>query len=947
MLGALGLLPLWGVPARAATSVTLTPIASSVPTPIGLDHYEPAGKVVMSVNYPSGEPNNFELVAQDGSRTPFSNLHGFTEEVKIGAVRKGICQGGFGAGDFFTGNGVPGQIARVTANGAVVQNPWVILPGETGLIRGGLFQDRFCAFGGDLIVATADDRTDDGSPLAGAVWRVTSTGLSQLLWRNPSPRPHLEGVTTVPNDPKYGPWAGKILVGAEDDRCVYTVDALGVATCFGLFEQNPDLRVSPEDIDIVPPNENFFGADFVEQRVYGAAASQFTGIVGDIVVAEEVSGHLYHVRWVGPGTTAASFLTEVIADVTWWEHVTFSPAGIDPIPAAQPPCPNGSSITASITRPAAGHLYLNDADVGPSGVPEAVVKGDFVTATATSSNPANTAEVRFYLDGVLQGTDATSTYQATIDTKVPPGLHTLAIEAQQSDAPCVFIASMPLRIGSYGLQAAAKSVFVGTNIPVEPQVHVGGAAAGRPSGSELIRILDQVIPFYATLHSATDQATTQTDANGSLHADADSTITDVSLYGGYIKADVLRARVRADYSSGAPQATTADAGTEIVGLEIGGVPFSYRAPNEAIQIPGIGRLVLEETVIVGTGSRREITVNMIHLFIDTPSQKAEVVVGSAYAGVNFQADALAGPEGDLIHRIDDAGTDSDAGASPATAIAIAPGVYSGALSPEDSSDYYSFASRQGERIVAGMRPSEREVAVQGPIPPGPPALSDTFTYLDSAIRSLSVTGPDPPDFDLYLYDPGGVLRETSATANYLVSLPERVELNADRPYTPPGATGTWTLEVRRRPGSPDGFYSLELSLAPVLLLAQADAAAPGDAPDACAAARPAPQALAVSSFTGVIRDADQRDFYSVQVPAGRFVTVTMKPDEGGDGANFDLYLYAPGCSLVAYSVAGAPPTKAFPEAIVRFPTSSGGSWVVEVRRVNGVANYTVEIAITF
>lgn len=943
-LTSLGLVP---APAPAQTQITLVPISSDVPTPVGIDHYEPANEVIMSVNYPTGLPHNFELVAQDGSRTPFSSISGLTEEIKIGTVRSGPCQGGFSVGEMFTGNGKPGQIARISAGGGAIQNPWVTLPGESGLMRGAFFQDRYCAFGGDLIVATADDTVPP--PHAGSLWRVTSAGVATRLFSGP----HLEGVTTVPNDAgSYGPWAGKILVGSEDLGCVYAVDAAGNATCYKLI--HPDTPLRPEDIDIVLPNENFYGVDFVQGKVYGAEAAQFSGMVGDFVIAEEASGILYHVKWKGTGGTAADFLAEQVAKVTWFEHVTFSPAGINPIPPGQTPCPGGPSISVSITRPVSGHLYLNDADLGPSGTGDTIVKGDSLTAEAASSNPSNTASVRFLLDGVVQGTDGTSPYSAVIDTRVPLGFHTLTVEAQQADAPCVARASMPIRVTGYGLQASAKGVFSATNVPVEPQLHAGGAAAGKPDGSETIRILDQSVPFYATAHAVTDQAATSTASDGSLHAESESLITDVSLYGGYLKADLLRARARADHSRASGTTTASSAGSEIVGLEIGGVRYSYAAPNYTILLPGIGRLVLQETIETGTGFRKEITVNMIHLFVDTPWHKAEVIVSSAYAGVNFEEDFLAGREAELIFRADDAGADADAGSSAGTAVPISPGLYSGRLSPSDNADVYSFQTRQGERIVAVLRPSERVVVTQDPIPPGPPPPAAAISYLLDAAASTSVSGPHLPDFDLYLFDPTGAPRDASTNTNFLASVPERVELNADLPYAPPGARGTWTLEVRRRAGSVDGFYTLELALLPEALLEQNDAGL-GDAPNACASARPVPLVAGSVSFPGVIRDADPADFFSFPALGGRAITITLKPDELADGANFDLYLYAPAvpggpasCAVpVAVSTAGAgADAQGFPDLILRYPTTIPGTYVFEVRRVNGVANYVVDVAVT-
>ena len=43
--------------------MTLTPIAIGFPNPIGIDYYQPTKEIVMSVNYPGGIPNNFDIVA--------------------------------------------------------------------------------------------------------------------------------------------------------------------------------------------------------------------------------------------------------------------------------------------------------------------------------------------------------------------------------------------------------------------------------------------------------------------------------------------------------------------------------------------------------------------------------------------------------------------------------------------------------------------------------------------------------------------------------------------------------------------------------------------------------------------------------------------------------------------------------------------------------------------
>ena len=220
--------------------VTLTPIVTGLKGPIGIDYHEPTDKVVISVNHPTGQPHNFELVDKNGTHAPVSPASGFKGEIKIASVRSGPHQGGFTVGQLFVGSG-PGVIARISEDLGTVMNPWVTLPGEKGLLSG-LFQDRYGVFGGDLIVVTD----------AGNVWRVTSAGVATKV---ASLGVILEGVTTVPNDPtKYGPWAAKIVAGGESPF-FYAIDASGNAEKF-------DLDIPPEDIDIIPAGEQFFGVDY-------------------------------------------------------------------------------------------------------------------------------------------------------------------------------------------------------------------------------------------------------------------------------------------------------------------------------------------------------------------------------------------------------------------------------------------------------------------------------------------------------------------------------------------------------------------------------------------------------------------------------------------------------------------------------------------------------------
>jgi len=327
--------------ANASITINLSPISTDFNNPIGIDFHEPTNKVLLSSNYSSGEPHNFDLVASDGSHSQFSSLHGLTDEVYIATVRSSACHPGFLVGESFTGNGQPGQIVRISPDGSTVQNPWVTLPGETGLLHGGLFQDRFCSWGGDLIVTTN----------AADVWRVTGTGAATLVGHDQSAS-WLEGPTTIPDDPvRYGPWSGTIVAADERSGCVWSIDHSGNFTCFPTLAMGGD----PESVRIIEPNQNFFGVDFGDHTLMGAEAAQFAGIVGDVLLADEHAGLLIHIHWNGTG-----FETEEVARVAQWEGTTFAPAGIPPIPPPRPPNvdvsdlsgPQGeTTIAASLTDP--------------------------------------------------------------------------------------------------------------------------------------------------------------------------------------------------------------------------------------------------------------------------------------------------------------------------------------------------------------------------------------------------------------------------------------------------------------------------------------------------------------------------------------------------------------------------------------------------------------------
>lgn len=291
-------------------------ITTEFNSPIGIDYHEYTSSVVLSVNYPYGTPVALERVASDGSHETFSSLTGVTDEVKIATARSGN-EGGFTAGELFVGNGADGQIVRISEDGGTIDNPWVDLgAGTNGLMRGSLYVDRTGVWDGNLVVVTT----------VGQVWEIDSAGNAMLIV---DVGVHLEGLITVPDAPaRFGPLAGTILCGAEEQGLLYAIESDGTFTTY-------NVGVAVEDIDYVEPWENFFGVNYGTSRLIGVGGYNFLPIAGDILLTQETvtSVGLFRLWWDGSALRTEELRADPSsATIGQWEHVTFADAGIQEVP---------------------------------------------------------------------------------------------------------------------------------------------------------------------------------------------------------------------------------------------------------------------------------------------------------------------------------------------------------------------------------------------------------------------------------------------------------------------------------------------------------------------------------------------------------------------------------------------------------------------------------------
>ena len=320
---------LWGTIASSSASALITPVdlSTTFHTPIGIQYDEEKQELLLSANYYNGLPYNFELINSVGANTQFTNVSGLTDEVYMAAIRNtAACPaaGGYTMGEVFYGTGTPGQIGRIPAGGGTPENNWVNLPGESGLLRGGIAQACLGPFKGDLVVTTT----------AGDVWLVHFNHVleppEKLATKIAGDT--FEGPTTIPAEPsKFGPWAGKILVASEGCGCVESIEAgTGAVVQYPGFTSN---GIGAEGVHVVPANENFYATDYADGKVIGIPASELTPYVGDVFVTEEIKGNITAVHWnpAANGGKGAFEDQQILNPVGQIEGSTFAPIGVAPI----------------------------------------------------------------------------------------------------------------------------------------------------------------------------------------------------------------------------------------------------------------------------------------------------------------------------------------------------------------------------------------------------------------------------------------------------------------------------------------------------------------------------------------------------------------------------------------------------------------------------------------
>jgi hypothetical protein len=259
-----------------------------------------------------------------------SGIGGLPDEVYFTTARIPVGtltnSAGFTNGDVFFGSST--GIGWLSADSTRSNLDWCILTNSVvtnGVtLRGGICMDQTGTFS-NHIVAVASDSLGTLGPKG--IWTVDAHGRPTLLAQITTA--HLEGVTTLTNDvQKWGPWAGKIITGDEDEHNIYTVAADGTITTNDTAALISG-GIFPESFTVIPPNQSLYLAAYGNDSLMELPASALTNYIGDMLISqagEGMSPGLFILRWDNQSSNFVTFSIPIPSAVgPQIEDIKFAP----------------------------------------------------------------------------------------------------------------------------------------------------------------------------------------------------------------------------------------------------------------------------------------------------------------------------------------------------------------------------------------------------------------------------------------------------------------------------------------------------------------------------------------------------------------------------------------------------------------------------------------------
>ena len=251
-------------------------------------------------------PYNFALLHPNGTMAPWSSPSYLDWGVNMAAVK--ATTNGFTTDETYFMEQGTGTIGRISADGSGLNPGWVSLPGENDPHEvSDVYLDQTGLWGNSLLAVTS--RPSQGQS---DVWRITSQASASPL-ASDLPSWSMEGLLTLPDDPRYGPLAGAVLIGDETTNTLYTLNLVGTNIAVETWNLGaPGLGVAGQTFLIVPTNQqNLYIVDVTgcySSLVWKLPGSFFVSHGGDVLAIQcpEVSQCLqpptvWLLRWNGSG----------------------------------------------------------------------------------------------------------------------------------------------------------------------------------------------------------------------------------------------------------------------------------------------------------------------------------------------------------------------------------------------------------------------------------------------------------------------------------------------------------------------------------------------------------------------------------------------------------------------------------------------------------------------
>ena len=221
-------------------------------------------------------------VQQDGTGALYStdlnggNVQLFAPTVSLAAtasaehfVASSLGQGGFPSRDIYVASGT--GVVHISNDGTSSNT---LVTGLNGTVRGILF-DAVGTFGHNMLVTTTN----------GGVYEVDSSGHAALL---ASTGEDTEGMDVAPLGGGFGTFDGDLIVGSEGSGAIRAIAPNGTVTVVTHVASVEEVSFVPLNLGQGGPQEGFYGADYTPD-VLKAAPSQFTNLLGDLIVTGESS----------------------------------------------------------------------------------------------------------------------------------------------------------------------------------------------------------------------------------------------------------------------------------------------------------------------------------------------------------------------------------------------------------------------------------------------------------------------------------------------------------------------------------------------------------------------------------------------------------------------------------------------------------------------------------